>query len=122
MKQLITLAVFCIALTGCALLPGDMPMSRVMSMCDTGESFSIYVSCIKHKYDTEGNSPNDPTIKALYAIFDEIKESNTLGHMTAAQAKSAAYKAYLETVHADNVSSARKSSYCTVVGNTVICN
>jgi hypothetical protein len=111
------IVLFFLLLVGCS----NMPMERVMRECDTGQSFNAYASCIKQKYDAEGNHPKAASVRAFYAILAEIKEANSLGNMTDAQAKSALYKALLATIEADNKSEGR-NTVCRVIGNTIICN
>lgn len=77
-------------------------MSEVVGGCDQGQSYSDIVDCIKNTYARDGNTPNAASVKAFYAMLDEIKEANARGQITDAQAKGAAYRAFLNTVQAEN--------------------
>jgi len=89
-------------LTACETTSGSKQMKTVMNECDTGQSFDIYVSCIKNTYQTEGTRPDAPSIRAFYANLDMINEAFANSKITKVQAKSLAYDAYMKTVHADN--------------------
>ncbi len=99
--------------SGC---PGYL-MSDVMRMCDDGRSFPSYAACIRHTYDSKGNSPNAGSVRAFYALLDEIAEGYNQGRQSPAQAKANVYRAWQGTIDADN----SRGQICTVVGNMVVC-
>ena len=119
-RSLSTLAfLLCVLVSGCVT---GIPMSRAMTQCDTGQKFSDYASCIRTTYTKQGRYPNDAVIKAFYANLDEIDESYRGGKLTDAQAKSAAYNAYLNTVEASNRQVSRPRYCVGVGGGDVVCN
>ena len=77
-------------------------MSDIMGGCDVGQDYSSYVECIKDRYSRDGNTPNAASVKAFYANMDQIKEASDRGQITNAQAKSLTYRAFLDTVQAEN--------------------
>ena len=77
-------------------------MIDVMGRCDQGQKFQNIVDCIKETYQKEGNEPNAGNIKAFYANLDEISDANLSGQLTDAQAKSAAFRAFLSIVQSEN--------------------
>lgn len=107
------IAFVCSILMACV---SGIPMSRAMSQCDSVQKFSDYASCIRSTYDKQGRYPNDAVIKAFYANLDEINEAFKNGKLTEAQARSAAYNAYLKTVDASN-KQIKRAPYCVGLGN-----
>lgn len=85
------------ALSGCGT-----QMKTVMSKCDSGSSFDVYSSCIKTTYTREGTYPNAASVKAFYASLDSLAELFAEKKISSAQAKAAAYQAYVQTIQADN--------------------
>ncbi len=116
--KVLTIGLVLNALGGCV---SGMTMSKVMSQCDDSQKFNTYASCIRTTYDKQGRYPNDAVVRAFYANLNEISEGYKAGKLTDAQAKSAAYNAYLNTVEASNRGS--KPKYCVGMGNgDSVCN
>ena len=108
-----------IALGGCV---SGTTMSKVMNQCDDSRQFDIYASCIRNTYDKQGRYPNDAVVRAFYANLNEITEGYKSGKLSDAQAKSAAYNAYLKTVDASNKSIARPAYCISMGGGDMLCN
>ncbi|WP_396432168.1 hypothetical protein [Limnohabitans sp.] len=84
-------------LTGCGTT-----MKTVMERCDMGSSFDTYASCIKETYTKDGRQPNSASVRAFYASLDSLAELHAANRLSSAEAKAAAYIAFLNTVQADN--------------------
>jgi hypothetical protein len=84
---------------------GDMPISKVMSRCDTGtnvDNFSYYKTCVINTYSAEGNRPNSPDIKAFYSQLDVIDEYYRQSKISNAEAKAFAYQSWQSTIDNPN--------------------
>jgi len=95
-------------LTGCqtttaSMQPQRKQMQAVLNECDRGQSFDLYVSCVKGTYQTQGTMPNSPVVRAFYSNLDMINESYLNKTITQAQAMSYSYDSYMRTIHSDNV-------------------
>jgi hypothetical protein len=86
-----------LTLTGCGTT-----MQTVMERCDIGSAFDTYASCIKQTYAKDGRRPNSASVRAFYASLDSLAELHAEKRLSSAQAKAAAYQAFLNTVQADN--------------------
>jgi len=96
-----------------ALLPlGSMAqqprkqMQTVLNECDNGQSFDVYVDCVKSTYRSQGTLPDAPISRAFLAQLDVLNESYKNGQLSQAQSKALAYDAFLKTIYADNQNSA----------------
>ena len=133
MRNIILAVFIAVGVAGCAR--GGLPMSEVMGSCDNGQPFSQYAVCIKTTYDAKGNRPKSGSTLAFYAIMADIREQVANGKSTEVQAKAALYRAWLETIDADNKANAGRSvpypfpqapaarppGHCTGVGNMMFC-
>jgi len=113
MKRFFLLLV--LVLSGCGA-----QMSQVMRDCDKGQNFSAYSYCLKDTYSRQGRTPNATIVRAFYANLDAIDEQYRSGRMTDAQAKSAAYDSFLNTIQASN--DRNRSTVCQKINGILICN
>lgn len=91
-------------LIAAALLLGGCgtSMRQVMETCDSASTFDLYAVCIKGIYAKEGSRPNAASVKAFYASLDSLTELYADKKISNAQARAAAYQAFVLTVQADN--------------------
>ena len=45
-------------------------MRVVLNECDRGQSFDLFVICIKNTYQAQGTTPNSPVVRAFYSNLD----------------------------------------------------
>ena len=111
MKKLTLLAVFVLA--GCTL-----PMTKVIDACnDPSAPFPAVSQCIQQTYAKKGNTPNANVVKAFYAELAVITEDYQAKKITDAQARVNLYRAYTNTIDADN----KSSRVCMPIGGMIYC-
>lgn len=84
-------------LASCGIM--EPRMSSVMEDCDTRSDFSRYVSCIKSEYQRDRSAQS---VRSFYVQLDAIKEDYENGALSNTKARAAAYRAYDQTVGAEN--------------------
>lgn len=92
-------------LQGCESGPPRKQMQYVLNECDRGQSFDLYVNCVKYTYQTQGTQPNASGVKSFISNLDMLSEAYTNKQITQAQAKAYAYDYYMRTIHAENARS-----------------
>ena len=103
----------CLIVAGCTL-----PMTKVIDACnDPTASFPVVSQCIQQTYAKKGNTPNANSVKAFYAELAVINEAYQAKKITDAQARASLYRAYSDTVGADNNS----QRVCMPIGGMIYC-
>lgn len=103
----------CLILAGCTL-----PMTKVIDACnDPSAPFPAVAQCIQQTYAKKGNTPNANAVKAFYAELAVINEDYQAKKITDAQARASLYRAYADTVGADN----KSQRVCMPIGGMIVC-
>ena len=103
----------CLILAGCTL-----PMTKVIDACnDPSAPFPAVAQCIQQTYAKKGNTPNANAVKAFYAELAVINEDYQAKKITDAQARASLYRAYADTVGADN----KSQRVCMPIGGMIYC-
>ena len=111
MKKLTLLVIFLLA--GCTL-----PMTKVIDACNNPTApFPAVSQCIQQTYAKKGNTPNANAVKAFYAELAVITEDYQAKKITDAQARASLYRAYTDTVGADN----KSQRVCMPIGGMIYC-
>lgn len=102
-----------VLLVGCTL-----PMTKVIDACnDPSAPFPAVAQCIQQTYAKKGNTPNANAVKAFYAELAVITEDYQAKKITDAQARANLYRAYADTVGADN----KSQRVCMPIGGMIVC-
>jgi hypothetical protein len=105
--------VFISTLAGCTL-----PMTKVIETCNNANApFPEVSQCIQQTYAKNGNHPNATSVKSFYAELAVITEDYQSKKITDAQARAKLYRAYSNTVDADN----RSTRVCMPIGGMIVC-
>jgi hypothetical protein len=100
-------------MVGCTL-----PMTKVIDACnDPSAPFPAVSQCIQQTYAKKGNTPNANVVKAFYAELAVITEDYQAKRITDAQARANLYRAYTNTIDADN----KSSRVCMPIGGMIYC-
>jgi hypothetical protein len=100
-------------LVGCTL-----PMTKVIDACnDPSAPFPAVAQCIQQTYAKKGNTPNANAVKAFYAELAVITEDYQAKKISDAQARANLYRAYADTVGADN----KSQRVCMPIGGMIVC-
>ena len=100
-------------LAGCTL-----PMTKVIEACnDPSSPFPVVSQCIQQTYAKKGNTPNANAVKAFYAELAVITEDYQAKKISDAQARANLYRAYADTVGADN----KSQRVCMPIGGMIVC-
>ena len=106
-----------LCLCACAI---TLPMEKVIDVCNSKDaSFPQVSQCIKDMYAQKGNTPNANSVKAFYAELAVITEDYQAKKITNTQAKASLYRAYSDTVGADNRSN--KGRVCMPINGMIFC-
>ena len=93
-------------------------MTKVIDACnDPSAPFPAVSQCIQQTYAKKGNTPNANAVKAFYAELAVITEDYQAKKITDAQARASLYRAYTDTVGADNA----RSRVCMPMNGMIIC-
>jgi hypothetical protein len=104
-------------LSACAV---TLPMEKVIDTCNGQDVPYPQVSqCIKDTYSKKGNTPNANSVKAFYAELAVIDEDYQAKKISGAQAKAGLYRAYADTVGADNKSN--RGRVCMPINGMIFC-
>ena len=104
-------------LAGCAT---TLPMEKVIDVCNSQDApFPQVSQCIKDMYAQKGNTPNANSVKAVYAELAVISEDYQTRKITNTQARANLYRAYSDTVGADNRSN--KGRVCMPINGMIFC-
>ena len=95
-------------------------MEKVIDTCNSQDApFPQVSKCIKDTYAKKGNTPNANSVKAFYAELAVIDEAYQAKKMTEVQAKASLYRAYSDTVGADNRSN--QGRVCMPINGMIFC-
>jgi hypothetical protein len=107
------ITLFAIVVGGCTL-----PMTKVIETCNNPNApFPEVSQCIQQTYAKKGNHPNATSVKSFYAELAVITEDYQSKKITDAQARANLYRAYSNTVDADN----RSTRVCMPIGGMIVC-
>ena len=94
-----------VLMQSCSSGPPRKQMQSVLNECDRGQSFDLYVNCVKYTYQTQGTQPNASGVRSFISNLDMLSEAYTNKQISQAQAKAYAYDYYMRTIHAENARS-----------------
>lgn len=110
--------IFKILLIGVALAGCTLPMTKVIDGCNSSNpAFPVVAKCIQDTYNEKGNTPNATSVKAFYAELAVINEEYLSKKINDTQAKANLYRAYQNTVGADNA----RGRVCMPMGGMIYC-
>jgi hypothetical protein len=99
--------------SGCTI-----PMTQVIEVCNKPNApFPVVSKCVQDTYSEKGNAPRANSVQAFYAELAVINEDYKNKNISDAQAKANLYRAYQNTVGADNA----RSRVCMPMNGMIIC-
>jgi hypothetical protein len=102
-----------ILVSGCTL-----PMTKVIETCNRPDApFPVVSKCVQDTYNEKGNAPKANSVQAFYAELAVINEDYKNKNISDAQAKANLFRAYQNTVGADNA----RGRVCMPMNGMIIC-